>query len=68
MLVPFNASGRDAEPMKKLDAACKASGLWPFIHFNRVHVALPLIINEADLKEGISIIESALSIADGFFD
>ena len=68
MLVPFNASGPDAEPMKKLDAACKAARLWPFIHFNRIHIAPPLIINEADLKEGISIIDSALSITDGFVD
>ena len=68
MLVPFNASGADAEPMKKLDAACKAAGLWPFIHFNRIHIAPPLIINEADLKEGISVIDSALSITDGFID
>ena len=68
MLVPFNANGPDTEPMKKLDAACKAAGLWPFIHFNRIHIAPPLIINEADLKEGISVIDSALTITDGYVD
>jgi taurine--2-oxoglutarate transaminase len=37
-LVPFNASGPSAKPMAELAAACKARGLWPFVHFNRTHV------------------------------
>ncbi|HET7172938.1 MAG TPA: aspartate aminotransferase family protein [Nocardioidaceae bacterium] len=68
MLVPFNATGADAEPMTRLAAACKRSGLWPFTHFNRVHVAPPLVIAEADLKEGIGIIDDALSVADEYVE
>ena len=42
MLVPYNASGPDAKPMQELLAACKERGVWPFIHFNRLHVTPPL--------------------------
>jgi taurine---2-oxoglutarate transaminase len=66
MLVPFNASGADAQPMTEFTAACKANGLWPFTHFNRVHVVPPLIIGETDLKEGIAVIDEALSITDNY--
>ena len=63
-LVPFNASGADNAPMAGFAAACKASGLWPFTHFNRVHVAPPLIISEAELRRGLDLIDAALAVAD----
>lgn len=63
-LVPFNASGADAAPMAKLAAACKQAGLWPFIHFNRMHVAPPLVITEDELVRGLDIIDEALDLAD----
>ncbi|GAA1060694.1 aspartate aminotransferase family protein [Agromyces bracchium] len=63
-LVPFNASGADAAPMAKVAAACKQAGLWPFIHFNRMHVAPPLVISEDDLVRGLDIIDAALDVAD----
>lgn len=63
-LVPFNASGADAAPMAKVAAACKQAGLWPFIHFNRMHVAPPLVITEDELVRGLDIIDEALDLAD----
>lgn len=39
--VPFNASGPDAKPMMDLIVACKERNLWPFTHFNRIHVVPP---------------------------
>jgi taurine--2-oxoglutarate transaminase len=63
-LVPFNASGADAAPMAAVAAACKRAGLWPFIHFNRLHVAPPLVISEAELRRGLDIIDEALAEAD----
>ena len=63
-LVPFNASGADAAPMAKVAAACKQAGLWPFIHFNRMHVAPPLVITEDELIRGLDIIDEALDLAD----
>lgn len=63
-LVPFNATGADAAPMAAFAAACKKAGLWPFTHFNRVHVAPPLIVSEDDLVRGLDIIDRALEVTD----
>ncbi len=65
-LVPFNASGADAAPMAAVAAACKRAGLWPFVHFNRLHVAPPLVITEDELVRGLDIIDEALDVADGY--
>ena len=65
-LVPFNASGAAAAPMIEVAAACKAAGVWPFVHFNRLHVAPPLVIDEADLRRGLDVIDEALEVADRF--
>lgn len=65
-LVPFNAAGPDAAPMAAVAAACKRAGLWPFIHFNRMHLAPPLVITEDELVRGLDIIDEALSVADGY--
>lgn len=63
-LVPFNASGDAAAPMNELMAACKAAGVWPFAHFNRLHVAPPLVISPEDLRHGLSALDAALEVAD----
>ena len=63
-LVPFNAAGADAAPMAAFAAACKKAGLWPFTHFNRAHVAPPLIVSEDDLVRGLDIIDRALEVTD----
>jgi taurine---2-oxoglutarate transaminase len=63
-LVPFNAAGADAAPMAAVAAACKHAGLWPFVHFNRLHVAPPLVITEDELTRGLDIIDEALYAAD----
>ena len=63
-LVPFNASGADAAPVGEVVAACKKQGLLVFSHFNRVHVAPPLVTSEDDLRSGVAIIDDALAVAD----
>ncbi len=60
-LVPFNPSPAENEPMLTLAAACKKRGLWPFTHFNRMHVVPPLNISEEDLVKGLEIIDQALT-------
>ncbi len=65
-LVPYNAGGTDAAPTGALAAACKSAGLWPFTHFNRMHVAPPLVISETDLIRGLEIIDDALDVADQY--
>ena len=63
-LVPYNASGPAAAPMAELAAACRDRGLWPFIHFNRIHVVPPCTIKRDDLAEGLAILDEALATAD----
>jgi len=66
-LVPFNASGAAAAPMNELMGACKAAGVWPMAHFNRLQVAPPLIITPAEARQGLAMIDQALSVADKYY-
>ncbi len=68
MLVPYNATGTDKEPMNKLVAACRDLGLWPFSHFNRIHVAPPLVMTGEELEDGISRLDKALTVADSYVE
>jgi len=63
-LVPFNASGAANAPMAAFAAAAKAGGVWPFTHFNRMHVAPPLVITEDELVRGLAVLDDALATAD----
>ena len=67
MLVPYNAAGPAAKPMLEVAAACKAAGLWPFTHFNRLHVVPPLVVTEEELNTGLDIIDDALDVADRYY-
>jgi taurine--2-oxoglutarate transaminase len=62
--VPFNASGADAKPMVELAAACKQRGLWPFTHFNRIHVVPPCTTPVDEVHMGLEILDEVLEIAD----
>ena len=66
-LVPYNAAGADAAPMAEVAAACKERGMWPFTHFNRVHVVPPCTTTAAEVQEGIAILDEALGVADGYY-
>lgn len=65
-LVPFNATGADAQPMNELATACKRQGVWPFTHFNRVHVVPPCTISESELRQGLAVLDDALDVADRY--
>jgi taurine--2-oxoglutarate transaminase len=65
MFVPFNASGEAAKPMVDVVNACKERGLWPFAHFNRIHLAPPLIVTPEECQRALSILDDALTVADG---
>ncbi|MCJ7832712.1 MAG: aspartate aminotransferase family protein [Actinobacteria bacterium] len=66
MLVPYNASGEAAKPMNEVAAACKEKGVWPFVHFNRLHTVPPINISVEDAKRGLDVIDAALEIADSY--
>jgi taurine---2-oxoglutarate transaminase len=65
-LVPYNAGGAAAGPMNDFGAACKAEGLWPFIHFNRTHVVPPCTTTADEMAEGLDMLDRALEVADRF--
>jgi taurine--2-oxoglutarate transaminase len=67
-LVPFNASGDAAKPMVEVVNACKSRGLWPFAHFNRIHMAPPLIVTADEVTRALAILDEALTVADNFLD
>src|SRR5699024_9448870 len=66
-LVPFNAKGDAAAPVAELAAACKAGGLWPLTHFNRLHVLPPCNTPEQQVRDGLAIIDKALAVADKYY-
>ncbi len=68
MLVPYNASGADLAPMIEIVNVCKAQGMWPFNHFNRIHVTPPLVMTAEEAKHGIAILDQALDVADGYYE
>ncbi|MFC1418450.1 aspartate aminotransferase family protein [Streptacidiphilus cavernicola] len=63
-LTPYNAAGAAAAPMGELAAACKQRGLWPFVNMNRLHVVPPCNSSEAEVKEGLAILDEVLTLAD----
>jgi taurine---2-oxoglutarate transaminase len=66
-LVPYNAAGADATPMAELTAECKKRGLWPFVHFNRTHVVPPCTTTAEEAREGLEILDEALTVADRYY-
>ena len=50
--------------MDELAAACKERGLWPFTHFNRIHVVPPCTITAASCARAWPILDEALDVAD----
>jgi taurine---2-oxoglutarate transaminase len=64
---PLAPYGGSSEAMSALMADCKARGLIPFANFNRLHVVPPCTISEAEVKEGLAILDEALSVADRYY-
>ncbi|MFE2595845.1 aspartate aminotransferase family protein [Streptomyces sp. NPDC059396] len=65
-LVPYNATGAANAPMAAFAAACKRNGLWPFVNMNRTHAVPACNITEAEAKEGLAILDGALTVADEY--
>lgn len=63
-MAKFN--GPNTEPMKKVAASLRANGLSAFVRWNMVFCAPPLVINEAQIREALEIIDRALDEADQY--
>jgi taurine---2-oxoglutarate transaminase len=64
---PLAPYGGTSPAMNQLVADCRARGLLPFTNYNRLHVVPPCIITEAQAKEGLAILDEALSGADHYY-
>ncbi|MTL15394.1 aminotransferase class III-fold pyridoxal phosphate-dependent enzyme, partial [Nocardia seriolae] len=62
---PLAPYGGSSPAMTEAVAAAKAAGLLLFVNFNRLHVVPPCTISEAEAKEGLAILDHALTVADG---
>jgi taurine--2-oxoglutarate transaminase len=52
--------------MTAVARACLDRGLLPLVQGNRVNVAPPLNVTDADVAAGVAILDEALSVADAY--
>ncbi|MFN8071135.1 MAG: aspartate aminotransferase family protein [Mycobacterium sp.] len=60
-LAPYGAS---SPAMNDVLAAAKSRGLLPFANFNRIHACPPCNVTDAEIAEGLAILDAALDVAD----
>ena len=65
-LVPLGATGEANAPMAAFGTACLDRNLVPLIAGNRIHVAPPLNLGDADAATGLAILDEALTAADAY--
>ncbi len=58
---PLAPYGGSSPAMNELMAACKKAGMIPFMNFNRIHVCPPCNVSEAEVREGVAILDQALT-------
>jgi taurine---2-oxoglutarate transaminase len=63
---PLAPYGSSSEAMNAVIAACKAGGLLPFANFNRIHAVPACNIADAEVAEGLAILDKALDVADTY--
>jgi taurine--2-oxoglutarate transaminase len=61
---PLAPYGGSSPAMNEVVAACKKGGLLPFANFNRIHVVPPCTITDDEAREGLAILDAALSVGD----
>lgn len=64
MLAPYGGS---SDAMNALTAACRSRGLLTFTNYNRLHVVPPCVITHEQAKDGLAILDEALTEADAFY-
>jgi len=60
-LAPYGAS---SPAMNEVLAACRKGGMLPFANFNRIHMVPPCPISDDEAKEGLAVLDAALSVGD----
>lgn len=67
-LAPFNATGAQMGAMAKVAARLRELGMHTFVRWNWVFTVPPLCIDEAQLQEGMAMIDDALKLADAAYE
>jgi taurine--2-oxoglutarate transaminase len=62
---PLAAYGGSSPAMNAVIGACKSGGLLPFANYNRIHAVPPCNVSDAEVTEGLPILDAALTVADG---
>ena len=62
---PLAPYGGSSPQMAALLKACRAEGLLPFANYNRIHVVPPLNVSDDVAREGIAMLDRALTTARG---
>lgn len=62
---PLAPYGGSSPQMAAVLAACRAEGLLPFANFNRIHMVPPLNVSDEEAREGLAMLDRALSTAFG---
>ena len=63
-LVKWNAMGADAAAAKEINKRLLAGGVYTTVRWNYLFIVPPLCIQEAELREGLKVIDQALDYAD----
>jgi taurine---2-oxoglutarate transaminase len=66
-LTPWNAKPADMEPTNRMVAKVRELGMFTFVRWNWIFIAPPLIVDEAQIDEGMDIISQVVSIADEYY-
>jgi taurine--2-oxoglutarate transaminase len=61
---PLAPYGGSSPAMDSLVAACKERGLLPFTNYHRMHVVPPCTVSADEAREGLAILDEALSVVD----
>jgi len=65
---PLAPYGGTSPAMGEVVAECKKRGLMPFSNFNRIHVVPPCNVSETEVREGIAILDEALSTIGKYYE
>ena len=65
---PLAPYGGTSPAMTEIVTECKKRGLMPFNNFNRIHVVPPCNVSEAEVLEGIKILDEALAVAGKYYE
>jgi len=63
-MVPYNPKPAEMGVMGKIGGYLRENGLFVFVRWHMIHINPPLCINEEQLREGLAIIDQALTLAD----